>query len=241
MRYHDAAMASPSSASKPSRTSPSSRAPGAARTAAPPPAAIGGKLYVAAAIVLVMGAICGTAFGDGLAARVLDALKLTEAPPVDMTRWEAGKSEEIAITLVTADYGKLACAYSREVGGAHCEYKTDTERWPVAPGAPVDDNKKNVIQPYSAVPDNAFVLVAGLWAQPEVAMRLHAEPPKNTPTKYLARFIARCRVKPIERVDGVNIRWNTTDKWARGTLKTANDQQVAPWVALAEHCTVEEE
>jgi len=241
MRYHDAAMASAPRATKPSRPTPSSHAPRGARTAAPPPAAIGGKLYVAAAIVLAMGAICGTAFGDGLASRILDALKLAEAPPVDMTKWEAGKAEEIAITLVTADYTKLACSYEREIGGAHCEYKTDTERWPVAPDAPVDDNKRNVIQPYSAVPDNAFVLVAGLWAQPEVAMRLHAEPPEHTPTKNLARFIARCRVKPIERVEGVNIRWNATDKWAKGALRTANDQQVAPWVAIAEHCTVEEE
>jgi hypothetical protein len=185
MRYHDAAMATPFSASKPSRTSPSTRAPGAARAAAPPPSAIGGKLYVAAAIVLVMGAICGTAFGDGLAARVLDALKLAEAPPVDMTRWEAGKSEEIAITLVTADYTKLACSYPREVGARTASTRptpnagrwrrtrpwTTTRRTSSSPTAPF----RQRLRPHRRA-----------LAQPEVAMRLHAEPPGNTPAKNLA-------------------------------------------------------
>jgi hypothetical protein len=229
-------------APKSSRTSASSRSASSSRSrqAAPAPTALSGKLYVAAGILTAMGLICGTAIGNGLADRALKALKLADAPPVDMTKWEAGKVEEISITLVTADYTKLACAYEREIGGAHCEYKTDTEKWPLAPSAPVDDNRKNVIQPYSAVPDNAFILVAGLWAQPEVAMRLHAEPPENTPTRNLARFIARCRVRPVERVSGVNIRWNVGDKWAPGSLR-AGDQQVAPWVAIAESCSVEEE
>ncbi|MBN2195357.1 MAG: hypothetical protein JW751_21240 [Polyangiaceae bacterium] len=235
-------MASASVVKKPARPSPSSRAPAERRATAtnPPPAAVGGKLYIAAGIVALMGIIAGTFVGDGISDQILAALKMTEKPPVDMTKWQPGKLEDIEITLVTADYDKLACAFDREVGGAHCEYKTETERWPEDPTAPADNNKKNVLQPYSAVPDNALVLLAGLWAQPAVAMRLHAEPPGNTPAKNLARFIAKCRVKPVERVDNASIRWNTTDKWARGLLR-AGDQQVAPWVAIVDSCSVWDE
>lgn len=230
------------SASQQQRTSPNSPGPRSRSTEPPPaPTAIGGKLYLAVGIVLTMGVISGTAVGDTLAGRLLDALKMAEKPPADMTQWQAGKTEDIEITLVTADYTKLACVLDREVEGARCEYKTETERWPSPPGAPLDENKKHTIQPYSAVPDNALVLIAGLWAQPEVAMRLHAEPPEHTPTKNLARFIARCRVRPVERVENVSLRWNTKDKWAKGLLRTADGRQVAPWVAIAEHCTVDHE
>ena len=180
---------------------------------------------------------------DQLANRINDLMKW-KVHPVDMTRWTAGSTQEIELTLVTADYDKLGCVLDREIAGARCEYKTETEKWPHPDGAPLDDNKKNVIQPYSAVPDNALIFVAGLWAQPTLAMRLHQEPWEGTDPKRLARFIARCRVKPIERVGGVKLRWNSKDKWQEGRLKIEQGQDQAryedPWVAVAESCTVED-
>jgi hypothetical protein len=212
-----------------------------AGSTAPPVPALGGRLFVAIALVLVMAGL-----NSPLAERPADTLmkwmKIEETQPTDMTRWQPGQVYDISITLVTADYEKLACAYDKEVGGAHCEYKTETEAWPKDPKAPVDSNNKDVIQPYSAVPDNALVMVAGLWAQPEVAMRLHAEPPQGTDPKKLARFIAHCKVRPVERAENISIRWNKTDKWARGLLRlNEGETQVAPWIAITQSCTVENE
>ena len=215
--------------------------PRKASQAAAPITALGGRLFIAVGIVAFMALLTFGPLTTPIVAKVQKAINWQEDKPVDMTVWKAGQPEEIEITLVTADYEKLACAYDKQVGDAHCEYKTEHELWPRDPSAPVDDNKKNVIQPYSAVPDNAFILLSGLWAQPEVAMRLHAEPPANVETKRLARFIAHCRVRPVERVDGVKIRWNKTDDWAVGTLRLADNRQVTPWVAVVEHCSVENE
>ena len=208
---------------------------------APPVPALGGRLFIAIGLVLAM-AILNSPLAERPTDWMKEWLKIEETKPVDMTKWQPGQVYDISITLVTADYDKLACAYDKEVGGAHCEYKTETQAWPKDPNAPVDNNNKDVIQPYSAVPDNALVLVAGLWAQPEVAMRLHAEPPANTEVKKLARFIAHCRVRPVERAENISIRWNKDDKWARGMLRlNEGEQQVPPWIAITESCSVEDE
>lgn len=206
-----------------------------------PVTTLGGRLFIAVGIVAAMAAL-KSCVAERSADQLKKYLNVKETTPVDMTQWQPGKVEEIELTLVTADYDKLACALDKEVAGTHCEYKSESEKWPKAPDAPLDNNRKDVIQPYSAVPDNALILVAGLWAQPEVAMRLHAEPPQNTPTKNLARFIARCKVRPIERVENASIRWNTGDAWAKGILRLNEGRtQVAPWIAVTESCTVRNE
>ncbi len=207
----------------------------------PPLAALGGRLFIAIILVLSI-AVLNSPLAERPSDWMKEWLKIEETKPVDMTRWEPGQLYDISITLVTADYDKLACAYEKEVGGAHCEYKTETERWPRGPKDLLDNNRQDVIQPYSAVPDNALVMVAGLWASPEVAMRLHAEPPEGTEVKKLARFIAHCKVRPVERAENISIRWNKDDKWAKGMLRlNEGERQVPPWIAIAESCTVQDE
>jgi hypothetical protein len=230
LRYHREPMASAASSRQKK-----------AITKAPPVPALGGRLFIAIGFVLSM-AILNSPLAERPTDWMKEWLKIEETKPVDMTKWEPGQVYDISITLVTADYDKLACAYDKEVGGAHCEYKTESQRWPKDPDAPVDNNNKDVIQPYSAVPDNALVMVAGLWAQPEVAMRLHAEPPEGTEVKKLARFIAHCKVRPVERAENISIRWNKDDKWARGMLRlNEGETQVPPWIAITESCRVEDE
>src|SRR5205085_686683 len=106
--------------------------------------------------------------------------------------WAPGKTSDVYITLVTADYGLLSCASTQSFDGRHCSFKAENEPWPREAGAPLDDNKANVIQPYRTWNDNQLLLVAGLWSHPELASRLHREPSANIPSEKLARFVTQC-------------------------------------------------
>jgi hypothetical protein len=121
--------------------------------------------------------------------------------------WTVGSKASIAITLITADYNKLFCASDKEYQGYHCANKTENELWPRDPSKPLDDNKASVIQPYRTWLDNQLVLVAGLWAQPAVATRLHREPAGGIEEDKLARFVVECQVTFIGKMDGVKLRW----------------------------------
>jgi len=152
-----------------------------------------------------------------------------EEEKINMDAWTAGNPETVKITLITADYDRLACVLDRKIEGSYCEYKTETERWPRPEGAPLDDNKKDIIQPYSTSPHNQLLLVSGLWAQPEVAQRLHDEPAHAIPEKKLSRFLAECKVRPLERINQIQLRWSESAKWG---------SQGPAWIARAESCKV---
>jgi hypothetical protein len=117
------------------------------------------------------------------------------------------------VTVITADASRLSCAHSEVIDGAHCGYGKDKLPWPRTAEEPADDNGRNLIQPYRTSPDNALVLVIGLWDQPEVAMRLHREPPTGVPVKRLNRFDVTCQVKFVGRLDSVDLRWDVTGTW----------------------------
>jgi hypothetical protein len=80
--------------------------------------------------------------------------------------------------------------------------------------APLDDNDQFVIQPYRTADTNALVLVSGLWAEPELALRLHREPPNVTDVDKNLRFVAYCRVRFIGELEKVSMRWDNNGKWA---------------------------
>jgi hypothetical protein len=128
-------------------------------------------------------------------------------------KWEVGKSDTVRITLVTADYDRLACASEEEAKGKHCAYKTEKERWPPEPGRLVDDNKKDEIQPYRTWPDNRLIMVAGLWAEPAVATRLHREPPAGIQVDKLARFVVECKVEFLANMQSPQLRWAPGQRW----------------------------
>src|SRR5262249_51528415 len=106
------------------------------------------------------------------------------------------------------------------------------EIWPRDPRTPIDDNKKSIIQPYRTWPDNKLVLVAGLWADPVVAMRLHREPPYVVPEKKLARFVVDCEMKFIGRIEDSKLRWGPGQQWQK---------EGAAWVAKPTSCKLKDE
>jgi hypothetical protein len=177
------------------------------RQAAPeeePIPVFGGRLLIAAAMLAAMVVIPMSSIGSFLEPK-------EEIAPT--SAWNVGQTATVAITLITADYNKLSCASDKEFDGAHCQYKTEKDLWPRAADAPLDDNKATVIQPYRTATDNKLILVSGLWAQPEVAMRLHREPPQGVAEEKLARFIAQCEVKFVGAVPGVKLRWAPSGAW----------------------------
>lgn len=151
-----------------------------------------------------------------------------EPEKIAMNAWAPGKTVPMQITLITSDFDRLGCVMDKEVGGAHCEYKTESETWAQS-GTAADDNKKNIIQPYSLSPTNQLVLVGGLWAQPDVNRRLHDEPWQAISEKKLQRFIAECQVRLVEQQNQVTIRWAKDQAWGK---------QGPAWVGIAESCKI---
>ncbi len=145
--------------------------------------------------------------------------------------WEIGGEADVQITLITADRGRLECAHGEQFEGLHCAYDQDKRRIRRQPGAPLDDDRLSIIQPYRTADTNSLILVAGLWAQPELAYRVHLEPPTLYPAKKQLRFVAYCHVAFVAKLDEVALRWDTGAKWQ--TSKNA-------MVARAERCTLDE-
>ncbi len=152
-----------------------------------------------------------------------------ELPPPNPDEWQPGSVLEVDLTLVTKDAERLACADDREFEGARCEYKDDKRRRRHDRSKPADDNRVDLIQPYRTARGNHLVLVAGLWTTPDIAMRRHYEPARGVAEKTLRRFIARCRLRFVGQMDGVDVRWEFNKKWYT--------EKRAP-VAVAESCRI---
>ncbi len=212
LRYQAAAM---SESDKPVPPAPSAQ-PAApkkakARSKGPRPPlveetpVISGRFLTAAAIIGGLTLIPLSCLGQKLEPR--------EPPTSAVSEWKVGGKSTLRITLVTADYAGLACAYDKEFAGKHCGNKSETEVWPREPGAPLDDNKANIIQPYRTWNDNRLVLVAGLWATPALATRLHIEPPGNLLPEKLARFVTECEVHFVGKMEQPKLKWGTSSSW----------------------------
>lgn len=194
----------------------------------PPPVELkpilGGRLWIGVGMLLGLGLVANPVFNSWIIRR---------APPedlhTDLGKWRGGVETNVRVTVITADATRLSCAHEGEVDRAHCAYGADHIIWPHGPDEPADDNGPNLIQPYRTSPDNNLILLVGLWAQPEVATRLHREPPNGVVAKRLQRFDVTCRVKFVSQWDKVDLRWETTGTWQ--TEKGA-------WVARAQSCTV---
>lgn len=184
---------------------------------------IGGRFLIAAGFVMLMILIPFSPIGRAE----------PKGPEGTNTEaWTPGGTGRVRITLITADYNKLTCAAEKELEGNHCQYKSESEAWPRDPSAPLDDNKRNVIQPYRTWPDNKLVLVAGLWADPVVAMRLHREPPYVIAEKKLARFVVDCEMKFLGKIEESKLRWGPGQQWQK---------EGAAWVAKPTSCKLKDE
>lgn len=185
---------------------------------------VAGRFLTAAAIIGGLTLLPMSCLGQKLEPKDPPASKIDE--------WKVGGKSTLRITLVTADYAGLACSYEQEFAGKHCGNKSDTEAWPRDPNAPLDDNKANVIQPYRTWNDNRLVMVAGLWATPALATRLHIEPPGNLLPEKLARFVTECSVHFVGEMKSPKLKWGPTSSWN----PDPNSDHVM--VAVPDHCEV---
>jgi len=144
--------------------------------------------------------------------------------------WAIGQEAQLELTLITADARRLNCAHDQLLEGQHCGFSANKHAWPRAPGELADDNDYDVIQPYRTADTNALVLVSGIWAQPELALRLHREPPAYYDVKKQARFVAYCKVRFVGELSNISLRWDTGAKW---------QEEPKAMVAQALSCTLE--
>ncbi|HVU02326.1 MAG TPA: hypothetical protein VHE30_11270 [Polyangiaceae bacterium] len=191
---------------------------------------LGGRLWTAVFLLAGLGLIANPAFNETVK---------RHAPPedirTDFSKWKEGATAQVRVTVITADAARLSCANADVVEGLHCGYGSDRILWPKGPNEPADDNQPNLIQPYRTSPDNALILLAGLWAQPEVAMRLHREPPSGVSAKRLNRFDVVCDVKFLKKWEKVDVRWDVTGNWV--TERNALPR-IPLFVARATSCSV---
>jgi hypothetical protein len=189
-----------------------------------PTPVIGGRFLGAAVILGLMVLIPASPVGNWF--------EPSDPPGTDTNAWQTGQKSKLILTLVTADAPALTCASPQAFEGKHCAFKTESEPWPREPGAPVDDNKANTIQPYRTWLDNKLILVSGVWAQPSLAMRVHNEPVGNLAPDKLARFTAECQVHFAGKMDKPALRWQPGQSWG-------NEQPTM--VAVADECHVIDE
>lgn len=127
--------------------------------------------------------------------------------------WKVGERARVLITVTSADYDKLACLDARPAGDDYCQFKSDREQAAPPAGAPLDDNKLHVLQPYRTT-DGQLLLIAGLWATPKVATRLHNEPAAGVAESKLSRYVLDCELEFTEERTGTKIRWSRTEAWS---------------------------
>ena len=139
--------------------------------------------------------------------------RIHPAPAKRVEVWEAGKEASVQLTLITADSRRLNCAHDQVLAGQHCGFGANKRSWPRQPGDLLDDNDHDVIQPYRTADTNALVLVSGIWAQPELALRVHREPPTYYDIKKQVRFVAYCRVRFVGELTDAALRWESGGKW----------------------------
>lgn len=178
-----------------------------ARTLRPtePVPVFSGRFWIAAGMVAAMVIVPFSPIGTWLTPKAPE--------PHNLGEWQVGNTSKVRLTLITADAALLSCASDQVADGAKCASKTETEQWPPDPAAPLDDNKKNVIQPYRTFPDNKLILVAGLWSEPNMALRNHREPSQGVAAARLSRFIAECDMKFVGKLDAPKLRWNPGGPW----------------------------
>lgn len=167
---------------------------------------LSGRMVIAVALALAMVVVTQQR-------NLGQAITKTAPRTTERAAWRVGETANVHLTVVTADYSQMACSDSRRAGKSHCEYKNEREPWPQDPESPVDDNKLHILQPYRTT-DRNLLLLPGLWAQPEVAMRVHTEPPHGGNAKNLARFVVDCEIKFLEEWQNAVVRWKPSERWS---------------------------
>lgn len=169
----------------------------------------GGRLWLGLALLLLIGA----GMNQRLNTLLDRQFRQGTIAPIATQPWQVGGETTVAVTLITADAERLACAHGTVVEGLRCAYDGNRRPWPAEPDAPLDDNGARTIQPYRTADTNTLIFIAGLWNQPELALRRHQEPAEQYAVKKLLRFTAYCQVKLIAELPNAALRWDVRGRW----------------------------
>lgn len=126
------------------------------------------------------------------------------------------------ITLVTSDREDLACASLRTIKDLGCSFETAEKARLPAPAHP--------LAPYMTE-DHQMFLLPGLFEQPSLKKRYESEPPTAATRETLRRFTAVCKLRLVEKIGGVQVRWVQNQPFS------AADNNA--WVAKPIACKVE--
>lgn len=136
---------------------------------------------------------------------------------------QVGLVVDAPITLITSDRENLSCALDAVVGRYRCRFRDAGGPWP-DPWPPGD-----LLAPYVTT-DRHMFLVPGLFEQPAILARYAQESPKDVPPERLRRFVARCKLRLVERIERFQARWSEHSNFG---------PQNGAWVAEPISCTVE--
>jgi hypothetical protein len=103
------------------------------------------------------------------------------------------------ITIVPADANRLECALSRAVGRYRCAYREKDARWVPEPESMMR------MAPY-LTQDRTLYLVPGLFDVTSVRLFASRRGPND-------RFVARCKLRLVERVTDFAIRFQPDGPW----------------------------
>lgn len=137
--------------------------------------------------------------------------KIEEITPAKL---EKDQVIDAAITLISADAGRLACASDTSAGGAHCAFGADTKPWVTKEGEP-PTSPADIVSPYMTV-DNVLFLIPGLFTQPVLKERLNDEPPGKFSKEEMEnrRFTVTCKLKLEQKFEKFKVRWDVGQAWA---------------------------
>ncbi len=190
-------------------------------SASPAEPILSGRLMIALCLI---GAMVGLPFFRPLGSAITKRSPKT----TNASSWQIGNSARVNLTVVSADFERLACSTDHQYQQNRCGFDSNGKEVATVSDRIVSDNHRHQLQPYRST-DGKLLLIPGLWAQPEVATRLHEEPFKDIPERRLARFVISCELSFVARWTDVKVRWKPKEKWS--------DQGEA-MVAQAKDCAV---
>lgn len=207
MTEPDAPPAAGPAASGPAAAGPRATGPELRPSPESTPEVLGGRAWLGVGMLAAIGFVAWQ-WPNGVIDRALHPKQ-----PKAVATWAVGSEADVELTLITADAKRLSCAHDQTIDGVHCGFTANKSRWRRVQNAPFDDNDEQVIQPYRTADTNALLLVSGLWAEPELALRVHREPPMLDNVDKHLRFVAYCRVRFVGELESVSTRWDTKGKW----------------------------
>lgn len=152
----------------------------------------------------------------------------TEQGP-DVSGWTTGAVATVRLVLRTQDAERHVCASGEAFDGLRCEHDANKRKVSRGSQEPVDDNLRNVLQPFKTAVGEHPLIVGGLWYTPELAFRRHREPSRERRGAQLQTFYADCEVEFLGRLESVEVRYDFGKPWS--AVKNAP-------VARAKRCTI---